>query len=344
VSRDFSMYDFQPIEPAEIQAIYESGFKGAIGDRHQSMLASAASDDFYAVHPGARGAGSGRLLLPYLMAMTYDDGFGRSEAQTTGDCVSHGARWGGMIHYCADVYLGQTAYKGRFATENIYGYRGHGGQGANCGRLSLYTSPSGPGGFLVRDRYSSGSSSVDLSTYRSSIGHNWGRPGTPAWLNQIAAQNKAMRVYRCTSMQMAIDALALGYGLNVCSGFGFSNQRNADGIAEQRGSWAHAMAWVGVDATNPNNPLFLVQNSWGVWNRGPKKYDQPDGSFFIRPSVAQRMLSGAYIIGSVRGYDRKIDYSMDLDRVERLSDAVKSYRSRTTVRGVDLRSPGTVAN
>ena len=71
----------------------------------------------------------------------------------------------------------------------------------------------------------------------------------------------------------------------------------------------------GVDDTDYahqkyDGPLFLVQNSWGVWNSGPKKHEQPDGSFFIRPSVAEKMIKagGGWIIASVRGYERELVY------------------------------------
>lgn len=313
-------FDFVEMDPEEICSIYSSGFKGSIGSKQQSLLAAAASDDFYSVYPQAKDAGRRRLLLPYIYALAFDPGFGRDESQTTGDCVSMSTRWAGMINYTSDAYLGLTTYEGRFATENIYGWRGHRGQGAHCGRLATYVSTSGPGGFLVRKNYGNG---VDLSRYTSSIGHNWGGPGTPTWLNTIAASNKAMRVYQCTSMNMAIDALAFGFGLSVCSGYGFNNVRNQHGLCEVKGGWNHAMSWVGCDATdwaydNYGGPIPLVQNSWGPWNRGPKRFDQPDGSFFIRPAIAEAMIrgGGAYIIGSVRGYDRILDYGQE--RVEKL--------------------------
>lgn len=339
---DYDFYEFREYDPDELRLIYESGFRGTVGDGVDTLRSAALASDFYADYPEARNAGRNRLILPYLYAMAFDPDFGRAEAQTTGDCVSHSGRWAATIHLSSDAYIGWTRYPGRLATEANYGDRGHAGQGANCGRLATWFGPSGVGGCLPRGRYEWAGGSVDLSRYNSRIGHNWGRTGTPAGLRAIAAQNKAMRVYRATSLQMAVDALALGFGLSVCSGFGFANQRNQHGLAEQRGSWAHAMAWVGVDATewaqsNYGGPLFLVQNSWGVWNRGPKRYDQPDGSFFIRPAVASRMISGAYVIGSVRGVDREVDYGQGVeivrDRVDRLCHGVRSARSRATVRG-----------
>jgi hypothetical protein len=40
------------------------------------------------------------------------------------------------------------------------------------------------------------------------------------------------------------------------------------------------MSILGVD-DEYKRPGVLVQNSWGVWNGGPKRHDQPDGSFWV---------------------------------------------------------------
>jgi C1A family cysteine protease len=73
------------------------------------------------------------------------------------------------------------------------------------------------------------------------------------------------------------------------------------------------MAWIACDDTEwaykkYGGPLFLIQNSWGEFNGGPKRNDQPDGSFWIRPAVAKSMLSdgGGWVIASVRGFEREL--------------------------------------
>lgn len=316
----FEDYDFNP-EPEQIKQIYDSGFRGVVPDRLEYAYMRGAAPRF--TLEGNRGS----LYLPYKAILSLDSGFGSTENQTTGDCVSHSTRNAGSIDYGVDALFGETSFEGRLATENIYGYRGHGGQGADCARLARYTSQDGPGGFLPRKAYSDGANSVDLSNYNSSIGHNWGRPGTPDWLNKIASENKALRVFSLKSVEEAVHALSLGFGITMCSGYGFSSTRNQDGLCEQRGSWAHAMAWVGVDDTdyahqNYGGPLFLVQNSWGKWNSGPRKHDQPEGSFFIRPQVAENMIrrGGGWVVASVRGYNRELVYSM-ADKIAELSVA-----------------------
>ena len=72
------------------------------------------------------------------------------------------------------------------------------------------------------------------------------------------------------------------------------------------------MAWVAVDDTHDryNETLFLVQNSWGLWNSGPKVHDQPDGSFWIRESDAAGMIAqrGSYAFSNVNGFPpQKLD-------------------------------------
>lgn len=310
----FEQYNNAP-DPEQLKGIYDSGFQGVVRDPGAYASLRSLAPRFYAAFPEARGAGKGRVSLPFRAALALDPEFGRYEAQTTGDCVSHSDRNAGMIDYCVDAMFGETSFEGRFATENIYGWRGHGGQGADCARLAGYASPEGPGGFLVRKKYTDGANTVDLSVYNSSIGHNWGSRGTPDWLNKIAAKNKSLLVLACKSVEEARDAIAFGFGISVCSGYGFADTRNEDGLCEQSGSWSHAMAWIGYDDSDWAHQKYgggipLDQNSWGLWNRGPKRYEQPDGSFWMRPQVAASMIrgGGAWIIGSVAGYNRQLIY------------------------------------
>lgn len=325
--RSFDLNDHSPLEPHELKEIYDSGFKGVLYDAFERAYAGAFAESFYAMFPKADGIGKGKVSLPYKAALSLEPEFGRYEAQGTGDCVSHNQRNAGMIDYCVDAMFGETKYKGRFATENIYGDRGHSGQGASCDRLAIYTGPNGKGGFLVRQKYETSGGTVDLSTYNWRIGDGWGGRGTPSWLNEIASQNKALRVFRCDSLEMARDAIAMGFGISRCGWYGYSNKRNEDGVSDVSGRWSHAMAWIGCDDTDAMNqkyggPLILTQNSWGLWNSGPKRHDQPDGSFWVRSRFTKEEIDagGVYIIASVRGFDRELVY----DRWSTLNRALYS--------------------
>jgi len=291
------------LSPEDLQTLYEDNtFKGIITDLSYNLEVPT----FYEAYPESRGSGAGRLSLPYLAALELDPTYGSCESQTTGDCVSHSTRNCGMLDYCIDALMGETSYEGRLATENIYGARGHGGQGASCDRLAGYVSDSGAGGFLVRKEYGQ----LDLSVYNSTIGHNWGRTGTPNWVNEIASENKALRVLRIESLEEERDAIATGFGVSACSGLSFEKTRNADGVSMRTPQgWSHAMAHVGFDDRDASRqkysgPLVLIQNSWGLWNSGPKVNDQPDGSFWVQGKYSNQM--NRYVVGSLAGYKREV--------------------------------------
>jgi hypothetical protein len=232
-------YDMSPT-PAQLVEIYSNGFQGVIPNKAAYYSLRTRSPRFYDAFPQAVGLGKGKVSLPFKAILSLDTGFGSTENQQTGDCVSMGTRNAGSIDYGIDAYFGETQFQGRFATENIYGARGHRGQGANCSVLAEYVSQDGVGGFLTRKKYTSkdGKNSVDLSVYKASIGANWG-PMTPTWVNEIAAENKALRVFTIKTIEEYRDALAAGFGISLCSGYGFSSTRNEDRVSEQRGGWSH---------------------------------------------------------------------------------------------------------
>ena len=132
---------------------------------------------------------------------------------------------------------------------------------------------------------------IDLSKYNSTIGSRWGSSGVPEEVEAIAKEHQIKTISNIRTIDEARDALANGYGINVCSNYGFSKTRDNKGIARPSGNWAHAMAWTACDDTGPE-PLFLVQNSWGKWNDGghPDWGKIPDGSFLITADVAEDML------------------------------------------------------
>ena len=82
--------------------------------------------------------------------------------------------------------------------------------------------------------------------------------------------------------------------------------RNKNGISNRKGSWAHAMAWIACDDTRKvyDETLFLIQNSWGKWNSGPKVHGQPDGSFWVREKDARSILNarGSFVFSDVDGF------------------------------------------
>ena len=143
------------------------------------------------------------------------------------------------------------------------------------------------------------------SKYDASYGTGWGSRGVPA---EIIAEGKKHQVKTLTQIRNineARDALANGYGIAVCSGYGFASTRDDKGFARQQGSWSHAMAWIACDDTG-SEPAFLVQNSWGKWNDGghPSWGPIPDGSFLIKADIADRMLrsDGSFAFSAINGF------------------------------------------
>lgn len=226
------------------------------------------------------------------------------------NCVSHATRNSVDVTRSCEIINGEREeFVARGATEGIYGSRGHGGEGMTCSGAAKFVHQSG--GILLRKKYGE----YDLSEY-SAIGGKWGRSGVPKELVQVASKNKVKTISLINTIEQARDAIANGYAISVCSGSGFSSRRDQYGIASRSGGWNHAMAWIAVDDTHEiyKETLFLVQNSWGVWNGGPKRHDQPDGSFWIRERDAAEMLSqnGSWVFSDVDGFPpRKVSWTLD---------------------------------
>jgi intein/homing endonuclease len=218
------------------------------------------------------------------------------------NCVSHATRNACDVSRAVeiDVHRDREAWLARGATEAIYGARGHGGQGMSCSRAATFVSQ--VGGIVVRKNYPN---VINFSKYNGTMAARWGSRGLPDKIIDLASKHQIKTVSLVRTVEEARDALANGYGLSVCSSYGFSNRRDPKGFARKSGSWAHAMAWIACDDTN-GEPAFLVQNSWGKWNDGghPEWGPIPDGSFLIHADIAEGMLrqNGSYAFSNFDGF------------------------------------------
>lgn len=299
--------------PIQLLNAYTNGYNGAICDPEDTerLLAELPMPLFGAASGGLYGSGDGKLSLPFKAIMKFVPQFGSTERQVVGDCVSHATRNAVDITRAVEIIVNKEKedFVTRGATEGIYGSRGHSGEGMTCSGAARFVNKTG--GILLRQKYGK----YDLSVYNGKLGASWGGVGTPNELVETAKKNQVQTISSINSIQEAKDALANGYALSVCSNYGFSSKRDNNGIANRQGSWGHAMAWIACDDTKTrlNETLFLIQNSWGVWNAGPKVNDQPDGSFWIREEDAAGMLSqgGAWVFSSVNGFPpRKLSWSI----------------------------------
>lgn len=287
----------------DLYDMYRGGYSGCIWEpaHFEYMMTSLKHPLFGDASKKIKNSGKGKLCVPYRSVLKFDKN-PYNERQTTGDCVSHGTRNACDVSRAVeiDVHGERESWIARGATEGIYGYRGHGGQGMSCSRAAEFVSRAG--GVLVRKSYKG---VIDLTKYNSSIGTNWGVRGVPDNVLDLANDHQIKTVSLVKTIEEARDALANGYGIAVCSGHGFSATRDKKGFAKKSGGWAHCMAWIACDDTG-SEPAFLVQNSWGKWNDGghPDWGPIPDGSFLIRAQDAADMLAqnGSYAFSQFDGF------------------------------------------
>lgn len=299
--------------PEELLEEYSNGLQGAVCDPVDmaKLMQELPNPLFGSIGEELYGTGKGALSLPYKAIQYFFPSFGADEPQTTGDCVSHATRNAVDITRAYEILYGQEkeSFVARGATEPIYGSRGSSGQGMHCSQAARFVSVTG--GFLLRQKYED--LGIDLSAYNAKIGMNWGGRGIPESVINECAKHKITTVTTVTSIEQARDLLANGYSLSVCSNYGFSSHRDKNGISETQGSWAHAMTIIGCDDTHErlNEMLFLVQNSWGLWNSGPRVYDQPEGSFWNRQRTMEAMIgAGAtFAYSNFNGFKRKMDWT-----------------------------------
>lgn len=300
--------------PKELYDRYRQGFNGCLWEQHiyDRLLETSKYGYFGDGAKRISGSGKGKLSTPYKSVYKFDKN-PYNERQVTGDCVSHATRNACDVSRAVeiDVHNEKESWIARGATEGIYGARGWAGQGMSCSRAAEFVSKIG--GILVRKEYKG---VVDLSKYNGNLGAGWGGRGLPDKVIDLANDHQIKTVSLVRTIEEARDALANGYGLSVCSSYGFSSTRDKKGFARNSGNWAHAMAWTACDDTN-GDLSFLVQNSWGKWNDGghPEWGPIPDGSFLIHSDVAAGMLAqnGAYAFSNFDGFpvQKLPDYGFD---------------------------------
>lgn len=287
----------------DLEKLYNDGFVGSYCDPDDvaDLLAHLKTPLFGVAAHHLNYSGEGKLSLPFKSLLKFEPKFGPLEKQTTGDCVSHAVRNAIDLTRAVEIDIkgDNEEFIVRGATEGIYQHRQGMGQGMTCSGATRYVSEYG--GILLRKDYGS----VDLSTYNSSIGSRKRIP--KSIYKDEASKHQVKTVSLIKTVEEARDALANGYGISACSNVGFSSKRDNNGISKSQGTWYHAMAWIACDDTG-DETLFLVQNSWGKWNSGPKKHDQPDGSFWIRERDARRILSqnGSWVYSDVDGFPARL--------------------------------------
>jgi len=312
--------------PDRIAAAYEDGLPGwqfheetmdaLMADRKAMRFAEAA------LH--LAGVGQGKMALLWRSREKYDPGAFGQESQTTGDCVSHGSRNAREVTRCVEIHIKREPEEFflRTATEPTYGARGHGGQGMDPAKATRFERDFG---FLFRQRYPF----ADLSRYDARIGSGWGRSGVPEAVKQQCRQHNVGQWVAPQTADESKDLLYAGYALHSGQNFGVKSSSDRRGIAVPGSPWSHDMATVGYDDTCEVYPVcvFLIANSWGLWNQRPKIWPEdrygpwPEGSFWVAEDVYAR-----YFVGS-----RSIFAYCDIKGVPQ--KALPDYGNLTTILG-----------
>lgn len=297
------------LSPPVVRQLYEAGFAGAIRSpeawgRFHDTFGDAFGDPI--AHEGRfAGGGAGSLVFPWVFVGSAFPGCWPGEqGQGRGDCVSWSTRNALLLTMAADIAYGEpdeaTGQKevipavpaegvadGVLSTEAIYWYRGYDGDGWFCPEAARVAC--NQGGCVLRQRYTAGS--LDLTRYNSRTAGRWGKSPPPSDVVALTGLHPAHRAAELTSLEQVRDFLAQGFGVSGCGSEGWSDKRDANGVSERSGSWAHAMAIIGWDARPSTVQLYggelgLQLNSWGRWNSGPREVRDSAGA--VPPSLKAR--------------------------------------------------------
>ena len=248
----------------------------------------------FADHAAAiAGSGKGKVVLLHKAVEQVVGSF-LINHQTIGDCVSHGLAGAAQVLMCVEIVAGEPEeWRGLVATEPIYaGSRvevGGGRLGNSDGSIGAWAAKwITDWGVIPRGKYGS----IDLTTYSGERARDWGRRGVgcPDSLEPIAKQHPIKTASKVTSYDQARDSIANGYPVSVASMRGFNTVRDNEGFLKPSGQWAHQMYFCDLD-DEYRRPGLLCVNSWGLtWVRGPRRHDQPEGSFWVDADVADSML------------------------------------------------------
>jgi len=235
-----------------------------------------------------KGTGKGKKVLLYKL---FEQVTGRPlvpHYQTIGDCVSHAYGLGVDVLTAVRILMHNKSERWvtKSATEIIYaGSRVEvgGGRVSGDGSLGVWAAEFiRKWGVLLRQKYLDGK--FDYTTYDGLKARKLGRGnmGVPDALEPLCRLHPVRTCAFVRSWEECRDAVANGYPVIMCSNVGFNTKRDRDGFLRRgRRPWYHAMVILGVD-DEYRRPGALVQNSWGgdVWVSGPKRHEQPDGSFW----------------------------------------------------------------
>lgn len=253
------------------------------------------------------GTGAGKIALMHKVIEQVRGSF-TNKVQGIGDCVGLGSVGAIEVSYAGDIAFRKQNEKWvDVSSEWPYGAGrvlvGKGRLGNSDGAVGAWVAKAMfEHGNLFREKYGQ----HDLTKYSAQRARSWGYRSLPLDLERTADnyQTPTMPILCRTYADMR-DAIANGYGVAVCSNYGFRDTRDAQGFSRKSGSWSHCMHFHGVDDTT--RPGALCQNSWPAsWISGPTRHDQPPGSFWVDADTIDGMLrqGDSYIFPGLNGIQR----------------------------------------
>ena len=234
----------------------------------------------------------------YCLEVDHDQSF-IANGYAVHNCVSHGYGLGVDILTATQILKRNSPQRwiAKAATEIIYAggrieiakkeygknWRGDGMTGTVAAEfVKRY-------GILLRQKYLD---KWDFTLYTGQRARTLGNQGVPDELEPLCKVHPVGCVTLVQSWEEARDCIYNGYPVPLCSNQGFNTRggRDKDGfLSPSRQPWNHCMLLAGMD-DNPVRPGGLIINSWGSqWIDGPKRYEQPDGSFWADASVIDRI-------------------------------------------------------
>lgn len=244
--------------------------------------------------------------------------------QGIGDCVSWGWAHSIWVAMAVDWETGRLPQPPPMvATESIYGgsrveARGKDGSGKAAVGGWSDGSYGAAAARWVRDygvAFRENAGGHDLTTYSADKAKAWGAYGNGGQgdggrFDEFVKKHPAQHVAAVRNFSEAAAAIESGFPVAVCSSQGFTSTRDKDGFCQASGTWHHCMAFLSVRYRKNGSPddALLCLNSWGPSGcTGPRwPEDMPDGSFWVRRSVVDRMLGGedtdSFAVGSVGGF------------------------------------------
>lgn len=213
---------------------------------------------------------------------------------SVGSCVGNATATGGDITTAGEIVCLRQPERwfAPMAADGMYGLgrdvsgnlgRGDGSYGGAAAKAMRY-------GTIHMVKYGE----HDLTKYGVQRCRDWAARGVPDEVKAAARLHPCRTTTRLVSCEEARAAIQNNYGLNVCSGQGFSSKRDKDGFCRASGSWSHSMAVIGYRGKKSGRRGFLIWNSWGDNASGGPIWpdDMPWGSFWCDWDVFASMLRG----------------------------------------------------